>query len=101
MLLLVCHSAPGETAVREWTDMALMAALFRRDPVLLLLSQGARNLFDPDTPLVELAELPIPPCRVDGSGVPADSGEAVLDHERLDADGIRALFAEANQVVIL
>jgi hypothetical protein len=101
MLLLVCHSAPGETGVREWTDMALMAALFQRDPVLLLLGAGARNLFDPDTPLAELAELPVSSCRVDGSGLPKDPGQAVLDHERLDADGIRALFAEADQVVSL
>lgn len=101
MLLLVCKSAPGGTAVREWTDMALMAALFQRDPVLLLLGPGVRNLFDPDSPLAELADLPVGACRVDAESVPANAGTALLSHERLDTGGVRALFAQADQVVNL
>lgn len=103
MLLLVCKTPPGNTAVREWTDMALVAALFQQAPILLLLGPGADNLTGPDSPLAELEGLLTEPVRVDENARPGRHGtaEPVLAHEPVDGEGVRSLFARADQVVTL
>jgi hypothetical protein len=103
MLLLVCKSPPEDIAVREWTDMALMAAMFQQQPVLLLLGSGVGNLTAPDSGLSDLAGLLAEPCRVDATALPDDgpTHDAALDYQRLDTAGIRQLYARARQVVTL
>lgn len=102
MLLLVCKSAPENDAVREWTDMALMTALFQQHPTLLLLGPGVQNLTG-DSPLAELAGLLSDPCRVDAAALPdgGPAGDPMLEYQRLDATEIRQLFAQADKVVTL
>lgn len=102
MLLLVCKQAPGHDAVRELTDIALMSALFRQGPGLLLLGDGVRNLWDPQSPLTELRDILTSPCLVDAAALPDhDAGPPVLDTQSLNEEAIRALFARADQVVML
>ncbi len=102
MLLLVCKSPPEDDAVREWTDMALMTAMFQQHPVLLLLGPGVQNLTG-DSPLTELAGLLPEPCRVDAAALPdgGPAGDPVLDYQGLDTANIRQLFARADKVVTL
>lgn len=101
-MLLVCKSPPDELAVREWTDMALMTAMFQQHPTLLLLGPGVRNLWG-NSPLTDLAGLLPEPCRVDMAALPdgAPAGEPVLEYQGLDAEGIRQLYAQARQVITL
>lgn len=103
MLLLVCKSAPEDSAAREWTDMALMAAMFQQHPVVLLLGSGVRNLTAPETALSDLAGLLTEPCRVDAAALSHDPGaeDTALDYECLDTAGIRQLYARARKVLTL